>query len=123
MQNVETDDFARFWDAFPRKVGKKDAMRAWARLTDAQRIRALATIAAHVRYWQGAGRTMETIPHPATWLNGWRFDDELPEGKASGRFNAREYAAATRDEALAEGMGGGTAAPSGRHLRRSTLPH
>lgn len=118
VQSVEAEDFTAFWAKFPRRVGKRDAMKAWERLTAPQRAKALEVIGAHVAYWQRAGRTAETIPHPATWLNGWRFEDELPEKvQHRGRFNATEYARRARDQAFAESMDGRTAAPALDDLR------
>lgn len=118
MPNAEEEQFAAFWARFPRRVGKRDATKAWARLTDPQRAKALEVIERHVAYWQKAGRTSETIPHPATWLNGWRFEDELPEKvQHRGRFNASEYARSARDQAFAESMDGRAAAPAIGDLR------
>lgn len=70
-------DFSEFWQAYPRKVAKRHAYAMWLRLSAEQRAKAVEVIGLHVEYWQAAGRTHETIPHPGSWLNGWRFDDEL----------------------------------------------
>lgn len=69
--------FAEWWDRYPRKVAKKDANRAWDRLTPNQRQQALDVIDNHVILWRTEGRGTRTVPHPATWLNGHRFADEL----------------------------------------------
>lgn len=114
---VESADFVAFWREYPRKVAKRAAMKAWDKLAPQQRARAAQVIARHAEYWRKAGRSAETIPHAATWLNGWRFDDELPE-RIHGRFNLRDYVTAARNEAVTEGMDSGTAAAPGRHLRR-----
>jgi len=70
-------DFETFWQRFPRKIAKKHAFTMWNRLTAAQQEKALNVIEAHVKQWAIAGRTMEVIPHAGSWLNGWRFDDEI----------------------------------------------
>ncbi len=67
--------FEEFWAKYPRKVAKKDAKKMWDRLSDAQQKKALETIPAHARRWSD----LHFIPHAASWLNGERFDDELPE--------------------------------------------
>lgn len=72
--------FAQFWAMYPRRVAKRDAEKMWIRLTRQEQQDAIKALPAHIRYWQQAGRTMETTPHAATWLNGHRFEDELPEG-------------------------------------------
>jgi len=73
--NVGFDDF---WIAYPRKVAKGAARRAFTqalKLASAEEIIAGAqTFAQHVRSEQTEPKY---IPHPATWLNGERWDDEL----------------------------------------------
>jgi len=70
-------DFAEFWSAYPRKVAKPDALRAW-KSTAADRPplpELLAAIEKHKasRQWQDP----EKIAYPATWLNKHRWADEL----------------------------------------------
>lgn len=69
--------FEDFWKLYPRKVARKDAEKAWNKLTAEQKFVALHSLPIHVRYWESAGRSKETIPHCATWLNGERWTDEL----------------------------------------------
>lgn len=73
------EGFAAFWDAYPRKVGKKAAVAAWkkAKIGKALAARIPAAVEAqkNTRKWREG-----YIPNPATWLNQGRWDDEvLPE--------------------------------------------
>ena len=73
------DDFERFWKAYPKKVAKADARKAWAQTKDFRPdIETLLTaIKAQCRteqWMRGAG---QFIPYPATWMRGERWDDEL----------------------------------------------
>jgi hypothetical protein len=70
-------DFESFWSLYPRKVARKDALKMWTRLTTEQKFAALQSLPIHIRYWQAAGRTKETTPHAASWINGERWTDEL----------------------------------------------
>ena len=71
-------NFARFWAAYPHKVGKDAALRAFRTLrpdndlTDAM----LAAVARHRAspQWQRDGG--QFIPHPRTWLHQGRWKDE-----------------------------------------------
>jgi hypothetical protein len=75
---VNADDaFDRFWNAYPRKVGKKDARRAFERaLRDGADVcHMLATIEAWRGEWQARP---QFCPHPSTWLNKGRWDDDPP---------------------------------------------
>lgn len=90
--------FADFWAAYPRRVARLAAQRAWDRLTNAERAAALAALPAHANYWRAAGRDAERIPHAASWLNGRRWEDELPG--VAGNSAERE----ARARRIAEGM-------------------
>ncbi|MFC3336920.1 hypothetical protein ACFOEY_00210 [Paracandidimonas soli] len=71
--------FDEFWSAWPKREAKKDARRAWDKLRPQDRIAALAAVPAHIARWKREGRARNHIPHPATWLNGERWEDELGE--------------------------------------------
>lgn len=69
--------FGAFWAAYPRKVAKQDALKAWKklRLVNGDFERVMAALES-VKRSDWAQRSAEHIPHPATWLNGRRFEDE-----------------------------------------------
>jgi hypothetical protein len=70
-------DFATFWQSYPRKTSKQAAIREWKSTTSERPPLAelLAALEAHKRsdQWQ----TARFIPHPATWLHGHRWNDDL----------------------------------------------
>ncbi len=70
--------FAEFWSAWPRKVGKAQAEKAWTKLHPSDDLVAaiLRAIAAQSRSPQWLKDGGQFIPHPATWLNGKRWEDE-----------------------------------------------
>lgn len=88
-QNTEVtnDQFEQWWQLYPRRKGKGQARRAfrtaarrvgYERLCDATR-----AFAADCAQRQ---TDIQYIPHPATWLNGERWDDEADAaGPATGR--------------------------------------
>lgn len=67
------DPFDAFWLAYPRKVSKDAARRAWGKAT--RRTPAAVILAAVASYPFDLSRP-QFIPHPATWLNGGRWDDD-----------------------------------------------
>lgn len=74
--------FEDFWTAYPRKVGRAAAEKAWPKACkqlDAERLVKAAGYWAGL--WQHAKTDKQFIPHPATWLNGKRWDDEPPVPK------------------------------------------
>lgn len=70
-------EFDGFWKAYPRKVGKLAAMKAY------QRARTIATaeeIAAGVElYRQHLPEDIRYVPHAATFLNQGRWMDEYEQ--------------------------------------------
>lgn len=71
-------EFERFWSAYPRKVGKGAAQKAWR--VAMRKTTPDAVIAAVQRFaWPD---DQQFIPHPATWLNAERWADELPLAKS-----------------------------------------
>ena len=74
-------DFERFWLAYPRKIGKGAAFSAWQKLRPgngtAEAI--LSAIAKQKECEQWKREKGQFIPHPTTWLNQCRWEDEIEE--------------------------------------------
>jgi hypothetical protein len=68
-------DFDRFWAAYPRRQGKGQARRAWAKAlkagTDPE---VIIEAASHFTALRG-NEDPKFTPYPATWLNGERWTD------------------------------------------------
>jgi len=75
------DGFLVFWEAYPRKTGKGAARRAWLKIRLVpdlvQRILAAVEAQKALEQWRQEGGKF--IPHPATWLNQERWEDQPPE--------------------------------------------
>ena len=71
--------FDRFWAAYPRKVGKPKAQTAFARLrvTERELDRMIAAIECQSKIYRWGKENWKFIPHPATWLNQRRWEDEI----------------------------------------------
>lgn len=80
--------FDEFWSAYPRRSGKikaKDAFRKASKECDPQTI-----IAGAQAFADDPNRQQEFTPHPATWLNQGRWeDDPLPE-RGTGQISKAE---------------------------------
>lgn len=77
---VDDDAFEVFWEAYPRKVGKPNAERAFAKLhpSGPELEAMLIAVVSQKRSAQWLKDGGEFIPYPATWLNQRRWEDELP---------------------------------------------
>ena len=72
------DWFDRFWKAYPRKVGKPAARKAFARAIKCCDLREMSDgLRRWVIYWAERDDP-QFIPHPTTWLNQERWNDEPP---------------------------------------------
>ncbi|WP_124353290.1 hypothetical protein [Pseudomonas chlororaphis] len=73
--------FPKFWKLYPRKVGKDKAEKAWAKLkvTMALYDTMAAALAKQVLTPEWTKDKGQFIPHPSTWLNGKRWEDEIPD--------------------------------------------
>lgn len=77
--SANRQSFVDFWKAYPKKVGRSDAQKAWEKLKldavllasilDALKSQALSAD------WQKDGGKF--IPHAKTWINGRRWEDEV----------------------------------------------
>jgi hypothetical protein len=106
-------DFERFWAAYPRKVDKDDALRAWRKLKPSAELAdtILTSLEKYRRCadWQrGGGRY---VPHPEKWLRlrRWESDPgpaaegpapELTDAEATARTLARRAADDAEQRAL-----------------------
>lgn len=78
--------FAAFWSAYPRKEARGKAVKAFDKINPDDSMIAALLAAVEVQRRRGGcledrttadGRS--TIPHPASWLNGRRWEDVPPE--------------------------------------------
>lgn len=85
LPHPAADGFDRFWAAYPRKTSKQDAKRAFDKLkpTEEQLQVMLSAIEKQKQSQQWQDADGRYIPHPATWLNGKRWEDELPAAKGA----------------------------------------
>lgn len=74
--------FETFWETYPKKVGKDAARKAFEKRKPDEPLleKMLSAIRLQVQSDQWTRDGGEFIPHPSTWLNQGRFDDE-PGGK------------------------------------------
>jgi hypothetical protein len=74
------EHFERFWTEYPNKVKRKKCQEIWQRLklTPAEAEQAIEAVRRYKRtaQWQKDGG--EFIPHPSTFLNQRRWEDQIP---------------------------------------------
>ena len=90
--------FEDFWLMYPKRVARRDAEKAWARVGHEERVAALVALVKWRRVWLARGE-IQYVPHAATWLNGARWEDELPEQAQMGPQHASHVAATMPEQA------------------------
>jgi DNA-binding transcriptional ArsR family regulator len=106
----ESIDFDRFWAIYPRKVGKASAEKAWKKLKVTADLfnlmgDSLAAWTVSTDWTKDGG---QFIPHASTWLNGKRWEDELPQPAGAAPFTSGRSASGPdfNDTSWADDLGG-----------------
>jgi hypothetical protein len=100
----DDDVFAAFWEQYPKKVAKTQAMKAWQKLKPSKRL--LSDLMAGLERakssanWQKDGG--QFIPHPATWINGRRWEDESTASASSAAPSLPQPGAVRQRHGIAE---------------------
>lgn len=78
--SLESAEFKAFWELYPKKVAKVEAVKAWEKMT---LFTEPALILQGLERWKQSEQWQEMryIPYPATFLNQRRWSDEVPSGK------------------------------------------
>lgn len=75
--------FERFWTSYPNKKNKKAAERAWKKLKIVENDERIPAMREGLASWktsdEWAKEGGQFIPHASSWLNGERWNDELPK--------------------------------------------
>lgn len=75
-QNSVPEGFDEFWECYPKKVAKQDAMKAFRKIPPAVQLTILNDIAARCQSEQWTKSNGQFIPYPATYLRGRLWEDQ-----------------------------------------------
>ncbi len=86
-----TPDFLEFYETYPNKVDRADAFKAWKKLDPQNGLRetilsAIQNQSRYKKYLKDKGEFCPEWPHPSTWLNKRRWEDEIPKVEESRWF-------------------------------------
>jgi hypothetical protein len=79
--NMRDDDFEKFWTEYPNKKSKQVAKKSWDSLCKEKILPPIDTLLFSLseqkesKAWKKDGG--EFVPHPSTWLNQHRWNDEV----------------------------------------------
>ena len=69
--------FNNLWAMYPRKVNKRMAEKAFNKLNPMEQEQAIEAMPNHIKYWKSQNTELAYICHLSTWLNQFRFEDEI----------------------------------------------
>lgn len=72
-------EFEKFYSAYPKKISRANAERAWKKQKCI-----LSEVMPALERQRKLWNDPQFIPHPASWLNGRRWEDEIPSGNNAG---------------------------------------
>lgn len=109
--------FSQFWEVYPRKVAKAGAAKAFEKLDPSPEllVKILAAVAVQSRSDQWLKDGGAFIPHPATWLNGRRWEDQAVTAVVAPRSTEPLSEEASLQKILAAATANG---PSWSEIRR-----
>ncbi|CAB5225571.1 hypothetical protein UFOVP745_36 [uncultured Caudovirales phage] len=82
LNKPTTEGFGNFWSAYPKKMAKADAEKAWAKIRpDLQTVLTALSWQSSLEDWKKENG--KYIPFPASYLNSKRYEDEKPTAKTS----------------------------------------
>ena len=81
-----TDRFAEFWKLYPRKAGKGKAEESFVKYVTSKKIfdAVMAGLRKHIGCDDWVKDDGQYIPHPTTWLNQRRWEDEPVAARGQG---------------------------------------
>ena len=69
--------FDEFYKLYPRKVGRFVAKKSFNKLSKRDKMLAYNGLTDYIRFWKHNKTEKQFIPHPSTWINQKRWEDEL----------------------------------------------
>ena len=90
LSSAADEDFQKFWSAYPKKVGKQTAKKAFQKV-DVPLDVLLEALGQQKRLPQWNKDNGQYIPNPATWLNQRRWEDEITTGGDAGGDPFKQY--------------------------------
>tara|TARA_Y100001963_G_scaffold64873_1_gene90333 strand:+ start:382 stop:759 length:378 start_codon:yes stop_codon:yes gene_type:complete len=100
MPDFKEITFDEFYKLYPRKVGRFMANKSFKKLSRRDKMLAYDGLLNYIRFWEHNKTEKQFIPHPSTWINQRRWEDEieLPKTKEQKSKNIDEEVIAFRKQ-------------------------
>jgi hypothetical protein len=83
-KDAHTTEFEKFWNSYPRHINRKSALKVFLRISPSAELfsKMMASLEVQKKSKQWLENDGRFIPHPGTWLNGERWEDDVLSGKS-----------------------------------------
>jgi hypothetical protein len=75
--SADAPKFSDFWKSYPRRVAKANAEKAWNKAVKSGTLPQMIMEGLRRQLPYLNSKEMQFIPHPASWLNGGRWEDQV----------------------------------------------
>lgn len=81
-EKEQEEKFARFWEVYPRRAGKKTAVQSWRKIKpDDILFEQILNAVEQQKKTIWKDKELQFVPHPSTWLNQERWTDQVTVSK------------------------------------------
>ena len=77
MNDMKDNSFDNFYKLYPRKIARSKAKKSFNKLNNKDRYLAYNGLIDYIKLWKHNKTEKQFIPHPSTWLNQRRWEDEI----------------------------------------------
>ena len=77
MPDFKKIAFEDFYQLYPRKVSRHTAKKSFNKLSKRDKMLAHDGLINYIKFWKYNKTEKQFIPHPSTWINQKRWEDEL----------------------------------------------
>ena len=77
LSKEDEENFEKFWTEYPKKIAKKEAKKAFVKVCPIDETSLMTGLAKWKKSEQWTKDKGRFIPHPTTWLNQERWNDEV----------------------------------------------
>lgn len=103
---TKADGFDRFWNLYPKKVKRKEALKAWQKLKPSVELQEvlITALGKHCVSHDWTKEGGRYVPLPASWINGERWEDELSAGGGNAGKPSAYVGLPVHTESMYQGM-------------------
>ena len=86
MPNFKDITFDNFYKLYPNKKARPYAEKCFNKLSSKDRFDAYNGVINYIKFWKASETEKQFIPHPSSFINGRRWEDEIELPKAKKEF-------------------------------------